>query len=278
MKIKVIAIAVWLLFTISLALWWLVFGLGQLELLKNLEGSEKLISQQRMLLWEGISLVISILLGGGSLAYLAFKERRERKRIEEFFSVFSHELKTPLANIQLQAESLGAEKLIESTQRLLIHLDNAMFVAKLPEKFFFEEIDLNSFITGLANRWGSLKIVVHGRSIAEVDKRILEAVFQNLLSNSVIHGGASIVDVEILETDNNVKIAIKDNGVGFKGDYRNLGRKFYRFDQKSGSGLGLFIVKQLLKKLNGQISFRESKQGFIAEIILPKNINRIDFK
>lgn len=272
MKLKVIAITIWLLFTISLSLWWLYFGLGQLELLQSVEGTEKVITQQRMLIWEGISLVVSIILGGVALGYLAYSERKERKRIEEFFSVFSHELKTPLTNIQLQAESLGANKLIESTQRLLIHLDNAMFVAKLPDELFHEEVDLKLFIKSLASRWSSFEIEIIGEAVMEIDKRIFEAVCQNLFSNAVIHGGASKIVVNLQDSNNTVRIIFTDNGIGFNGDYNRLGTKFYRLNKTSGSGLGLYIVKELLNKLHGKLRFKESSQGFIVDIALPKSI------
>ncbi len=272
MKLKVIAITIWLLFTISLSLWWLYFGLGQLELLQSVEGTEKVITQQRMLIWEGISLVVSILLGGLALGYLAYSERKERRRIEEFFSLFSHELKTPLTNIQLQAESLGADKLIESSQQLLIHLDNAMFVAKLPDKLFYEEIDLSSYLKSLAGRWSSFKIEVVGDAILEIDRRIFEAIFQNLFSNSVIHGKASRVNIKILDLEKFTIINFKDNGIGFKGDYSKLGRKFYRSNTSSGSGLGLYIVKALLNKMKGKISFKNSNEGFFAELTIYKSI------
>lgn len=269
---RIIGIVFWVLFTVSLSVWWLYFGLTQLELLEGIEGTEKVITQQRMLIWEGISLVVSILIGGGALAYLAYSERKERKRIEEFFSVFSHELKTPLTNIQLQAESLGANKLIESTQRLLVHLDNAMFVAKLPDKLFHEEVELNSFIRSLARRWSSLDIDCVGDAVIEIDKRIFEAIFQNLFSNSVIHGSASRVEIKIDDCKDDVTISFSDNGIGFKGDFSKLGRKFYRSSKTSGSGLGLYIVKELLNKMGGKISFKEQKQGFIAQITIPKSI------
>lgn len=268
MRLKVIAIGAWLLFTISLSLWWLYFGLSQLELLKAIEGYERVVSQQRMLIWEGASLVLSIFIGGAALCHLAYREFRERKRIEEFFSVFSHELKTPLSNIQLQAESLGAQKLIESTQRLLVHLDNAMFVARLPNDLFFEEIDLRRLIESYSFRWPSIEVRVIGDEVIESDRRLIEALLSNLFSNAARHGEATSIFIELKRDAGRAVLEFKDNGKGFDGDRSSLGQKFKRYSNSGGSGLGLYIVKEVTKKLNGTVTFPEVEGGFLIRIVL----------
>lgn len=268
MRLKIIAISFWLLFTLSLSLWWLYFGLSQLELLEEIEGAEKVISQQRMLIWEGVSLVLSILVGGIALGLLAFKQWKERKRIEDFFSVFSHELKTPLTNIQLQAESLGASKLIESSAKLLVQLDNAMFVARLPEDLFLEDINLRSLIENTAFKWCSLEVKILGDAVVESDRRILEAIFNNIFSNAIKHGEASIISVEIEKSKDRTIITITDNGKGFLGERNFLGGKYYRFSKSGGTGLGLYLVKELLKRLQGKVTFPKSEKGFSVKIEL----------
>lgn len=268
MKLKVIAIGAWLLFTISLSLWWLYFGLSQLELLKAIEGHERVVSQQRMLIWEGASLVVSILIGGAALCYLALKEFRERKRIQEFFSVFSHELKTPLTSIQLQAEKLGAEKLIESTQRLLVHLDNAIFIARLPDDVFYEEVNLRPVIEEYSIRWPSLKVEVIGSEVIETDKRLLEAILSNIFSNAVRHGEATKLLVQIKGEGDKTFLEFRDNGKGFSGEKSSLGQKFKRYSNSGGTGLGLYIIRKVLQKLNGSLSFPDVEQGFAVRICL----------
>ena len=69
----------WLVFTISLATWWLIFGLRQASALRevNLTHSEELVEVHHMLFWEGGALIASLAAGGAGLLYGI---RRERKR------------------------------------------------------------------------------------------------------------------------------------------------------------------------------------------------------
>ncbi len=62
---------------------------------------------------------------------------------------------------------------------------------------------------------------------------------------------------------------VADNGCGFQGDSSQLGKLFVRHARSSGSGVGLYIARQLLKRMNGAISFRSANAGgFVAELQL----------
>lgn len=93
-----------------------------------------------MLLLEGSTLVISLV--GGALAFylLGLRLRRQSEAIQQFLLTFTHELKTPIASLRLQAEELGErlkdskekhllERLISDTSRLTLQLDNSLYIA-----------------------------------------------------------------------------------------------------------------------------------------------------
>jgi signal transduction histidine kinase len=103
------------------------------------------------------------------------------------------------------------------------------------------------------------------------DARALESVLTNLVQNSVTHGQATEVDVSAKRSaDGRLAVRISDNGQGFHGDPNQLGKLFVRHTRGSGSGVGLYIVRQLVKRMNGTVSFSDfSSSGFLAELNFP---------
>ena len=81
-RLSILLVALWVIFTVTLTAWWLIFGLRQLDLLNqsNLEAAGQLHRHYQMLLWEGGILIASLIGGGLALFYFA---RRGQKRHEE---------------------------------------------------------------------------------------------------------------------------------------------------------------------------------------------------
>jgi signal transduction histidine kinase len=70
--------------------------------------------------------------------------------------------------------------------------------------------------------------------------------------------------------DGRLSLRVSDNGHGFHGDLNRLGKLFVRHTRGSGSGVGLYIVRQLVKRMNGTINFTDaSPSGFLAEMDFP---------
>jgi signal transduction histidine kinase len=107
----------------------------------------------------------------------------------------------------------------------------------------------------------------------------IEMVFRNLLDNAIKYGGAEpAVQVESYANgDGLVMTRITDNGPGIPAKLRRkIFRRFVRLGSelersKTGTGLGLFIVRTLVKRLHGQIHVRErgGQSGTIFEVELP---------
>src|SRR5258708_30597069 len=106
-RIVIALVGLWVVFTVTLAGWWLVFGLRQLDLLNRLklERAADFHRHYQMLLWEGGILILSLIGGGLALLYYARREQRRHAQVEEFFAAFTRDAKTPLASPRLQAES-----------------------------------------------------------------------------------------------------------------------------------------------------------------------------
>jgi signal transduction histidine kinase len=284
-RIAIALVGLWVAFTVTLAGWWLVFGLRQLDLLNRLklEGAADFHRHYQMLLWEGGILIISLIGGGLALFYFARREQKRHAQVEEFFAAFTHDAKTALASLRLQAESLredfaGAEpnplldRLLSDTLRLQLQLENSLFLVNLTRgAFFLEPINVSDRVDTLRHHWPDLLITQTGDGVIMADARALESVLTNLVQNSVTHGQATEVDLRLKRRgDGRLNVRVSDNGQGFHGDLNQLGKLFVRHTRGSGSGVGLYIVRQLVKRMNGTISFTDaSSSGFMAEMDFP---------
>ena len=283
--IVIALVGLWVAFTVTLAGWWLVFGLRQLDLLNrlNLEGATDFHRHYQMLLWEGAILIISLIGGGLALFYYARREQKRHAQVEEFFAAFTHDAKTALASLRLQAESLREDfanaepsplldRLLSDTLRLQLQLENSLFLVNLTRgAFFLEPISLSDRVDTLRHHWPQLLITQSEDGVVMADARALESVLSNLVQNSVTHGRATEVDVNVKRAgDGRLIVWVTDNGNGFQGDFDQLGKLFVRHTRGSGSGVGLYIVRQLVKRMNGTIRFtRGSPGGFRAEMEFP---------
>src|SRR5580765_6238497 len=201
-RLAIFLVAVWVVFTVTLTAWWLIFGLRQLELINqsNLENAAQLNRHYQMLLWEGGILIASLIGGGLALYYYARREQKRHAQVEEFFAAFTHDAKTALASLRLQAESLREdfenseanpllERLLNDTLRLQLQLENSLFLVHLPRgKFFLQPIRLSERIEALRLHWPSVTITLNGDGVVMADARALESVLTNLVQNAVTHG------------------------------------------------------------------------------------------
>jgi len=288
-RIVIALVGLWVVFTVTLAGWWMVFGLRQLDLLNSLrlEGAADFHRHYRMLLWEGGILIVSLIGGGLALFYYARREQRRHAQVEEFFAAFTHDAKTALTSLRLQAESLREdfadagpnpllERLLSDTLRLQLQLENSLFLVNLTRgAFFLEPISLSDRIDTLRHHWPGLVITQSGDGVIMADARALESVLTNLVQNSVTHGQATAVDVSVTrQAGGGLSVRVSDNGQGFHGDLSRLGKLFVRHTRGSGSGVGLYIVRQLVKRMNGAINFSDSNpSGFMAQMDFPNPTN-----
>ena len=286
-RLAIFLVGLWVVFTVTLTAWWLIFGLRQLDMINqlNLENAAQLNRHYQMLLWEGGILISSLIGGGLALFYFARREQKRHAQVEEFFAAFTHDAKTALASLRLQAESLQEDfaetpnplldRLLRDTLRLQLQLENSLFLVNLTRgKFFLETISLGNCIDNLSRHWPDLTVRQIGDGSVTADARALESVLTNLIQNAVTHGRATEIEVKVDARENGrVAVTVGDNGHGFSGDFNQLGKLFVRHGQGSGSGVGLYIVRQLMKRMKGDIKFEtRTGSGFVARFELPEAV------
>jgi hypothetical protein len=278
-------VALWMAFTVSLATWWLIFGLRQTEQIRQLAHSEapRLERFQRMLIWEGAVLIGALFAGGIALLYHVRQERERHRQIEEFFATFTHDLKTSLASLRLQVESLqedlGArgtanpllERLVKDSVRLQLQLENSLFFANLRTgRLLREDVGLGGVVDSVKHHWPELDIVLSRDCRVSADPRALESVIGNILQNSVLHGEANQVRIEVEPASTSrLRIRFADNGRGAAGDLSRLGQLFHRPTATSGTGVGLYLANQLMTRMGGALRVANAfGPGFVVELEL----------
>jgi hypothetical protein len=133
------------------------------------------------------------------------------------------------------------------------------------EEFHFEK-ELDEIVGMLVNPGQAVKVSMDVRQGMEfkTDAVRVRTVLRNLVSNAFKYYNPSCsnpsVHIAVRVNPSYCAIQIKDNGIGIAPEYKTkVYEMFFRATEKSiGSGLGLYIVKSMMDKLNGQISFEST--------------------
>ncbi|WP_061222575.1 sensor histidine kinase [Leptospira weilii] len=287
---RILFAIVWLLVTVSLGVWWFLLGLKLTNtvagLSAKLNSSSESLSilerQSRMIKMEGTFFLLMLFLGGATLIWFSYRETRRNKLIHDFFSTVTHEMKTPLASLRLQAESLQEEtlslnenklihRLLMDSVRIESQMNRAMYLASLTrsEILYIEKVNVREIFLSIGEDFPELKIDLSRLENVSVfaDRKALESIFKNLAENSLKHGKARILEViSEKQKSDRILITVSDNGFGFDGKYKVLGIPFYRHGSTSGTGIGLYIIKKLMKKMKGDMRIVPQKNGFRVDL------------
>lgn len=275
----------WVLLTVTLAGWWMFLGLAQAKQIGALHAPEapRLEHIQRAIVWEGVTFIGLLIAGGAAIVVSIRREQARQDAVEAFFMAFTHDLKTALASLQLQAESLSEDlpeaahhpnmaRLLKDALRLGVQLENSLYFAQPEGHLLVEPVSIATFISRMAGDWPELSITVQGDATVLADARALESVCRNLLQNAVVHGGARhmMLRLERTSADRATMTAIDDGRGAPPSVVRTLGMPFKRPAATSGTGVGLFVSQQLARRMNGDLRFGGSSgPGFTAVLELP---------
>ncbi len=226
------------------------------------------------------------------------------KMRDEFLSIASHELKTPLTSLKLNVNMMrrAFDKGDYSIERIKNFADQTDKQSVRLERLINDMLDISRIKTGrLAitrerfNMYEATEEVIRRMapqfSAAGMNLPILEGtkeafgywdmlrieqVIMNLLTNTIRYGEKKDVHVLVTADKQNVKVQVKDFGIGIaKQHQENLFEIFQRFshlNESSGLGLGLFLSKQIVNSHNGNIYVEsEPGKGSTFTIELPIN-------
>lgn len=285
---KIFLAGLWLAFTLSLAVWWTIYGLRQIEVLKSVQQNVgvEIAKQHKMIMWEGSILILLLLAGGFSLLYYIYLSTQRHQQVREFFASFTHDLKTSLASLKLQAESLQEDfttdkeitssskqllaRLLKDSVRLELQLENSLFLSNVESnQLFLEKLSLGQVAGAFSHQWPEIKFQIDRDVEILADERATESILKNIVQNSIVHGGATSINIKVQDSSqkSTVSLVVEDNGRGFSGDMKKLGTLFVRHNTRSGTGVGLYLAKELMSKMGGEITFTTSEgKGFGARL------------
>ena len=221
----------------------------------------------------------------------------------EFVGNVSHELKTPIFNIQGYVQTLidggindeainlkYLKRANKSVDRMINIVEDLEVISRLETEQ--SELDIQKFniinlieevFEQLEMRANAMKITLEinnesSSNFAMGDRDKIQQVFTNLISNSIKYGKeGGKTRVRFFDMENNILIEVADDGIGIEEEsLERLFERFYRVDKNrsreiGGTGLGLAIVKHILEGHNQQINVRSTKGvGSTFSFILEK--------
>jgi signal transduction histidine kinase len=257
------------------------------------------------LLAVGTTFLVLLLVGVVVYLLLSIKSVRLTQRQSNFIDSVTHELKSPIASLKLYLQTLTRRKVsdeqaeefhramledLERLDSLINHLLDAARIEREPLEAPLEEVDLAQLIESIAHT-----ATQHYRLPDEaLELRLapatltgrpadLEMLFRNLIDNAIKYSSPQPkVEVDLSAHDGRVTARISDNGPGIPinlrrkifGRFVRLGSELER--KQAGTGLGLFIVRELVRGMRGKITVRGRGpvRGTVFEVELPKRSER----
>jgi two-component system sensor histidine kinase SenX3 len=245
------------------------------------EDSEARINR---IVWEG-GFFFVVLVGGMAVLTRTLRHDAElRRRQQNFLAAVSHEFKSPLASIQLAAETLVLRsrdedgkrlgtRILEDGERLLRMIDNLLDTTRLEEgrqRLTPQPTNLHAAsqaaVAAIAERARSsgvtVTVAVPEKLTLNVDPVVVETGLRNLLDNalkSCIAAKAGAIEVRGTSDASGITLGVSDDGLGFPPeDAEMIFEKFHRLGDElrrttTGSGLGLYIVKRLVELSGGTV-------------------------
>ncbi|RME92197.1 MAG: sensor histidine kinase [Bacteroidetes bacterium] len=258
--------------------------------------------RQKYMIWGETTVLILSLMAGIYIIYRGYQREVEASRQQSNFLLsITHELKSPIAGIRLilqtiqrrrqQLEPAQLTRLseigIKEVDRLNRLVEDLLLSARLETAYQFrhEPLDLHSLAQSVVDRMQlqhpEAEIALEAASelpIIKGDAQALTSVFVNLIENAIkyTHGPAKVKVKLAPGPKNCLVVKIADQGIGIsKENHQRIFQKFFRVGseetrQTKGTGLGLFIVKEIVAKHGGQIKVMPNHpQGTVFQLTFP---------
>jgi signal transduction histidine kinase len=242
----------------------------------------------------------------GVILYLiwSIQQINLNRRQSNFIDAVTHELKSPIASLKLFLQTLEKRKLddtkrqefyasmLDDVERLDQLITQLLNVARLQQKSNAPEpetwVDIESVLQSCTSKLAEQHHVPEeSLSIASAECDVwarqvdIEILVRNLVDNALKYGGSPPlvhICVEFDSLTNSAKISVTDNGPGIPKHLRKkIFRRFYRAGDelertKPGTGLGLFLVRSVVRRLKGSIRVADQPKegGTRFDLVLPK--------
>jgi two-component system phosphate regulon sensor histidine kinase PhoR len=227
------------------------------------------------------------------------KERKLHEQKKNFLLSVTHELKSPLASIKLYLQTINKrdldkkqimsfiDKCLLDIERLDDLVENMLLASKIENSSYTfpkEKFSLSALVDSVVNRLQINKCDFTQQLInAEIEPKIeitgdkfaLSSVVTNLVENAIKYSQpCEEVGVKLFRKGDNIYLQVADRGIGIADDEKGrIFERFYRVGSEDtrntkGTGLGLYIVKQVLDKHEASIQVRDNRPaGSVFEVV-----------
>ena len=278
---------------VVMVVFWVYWFIGRSKEFRQLALRYKpeLVTQgmEWLVLVEGLLMLVAILAG----VYIIFLYWRRQAKLylqqRTYISQLTHELKSPLASIQLHLETvkmrdLPKEKLdgfidtmLSDTERLNVLTSNLLMATRIEFRQLGEKakrIDFSEFVSEYLERKRSdlpegsrITTEIEPGISAIIDAEGMEMALRNLLENALLYSPVSPeIRVSLRRSGRQCLLEFQDNGKGLrKNEREKIFEMFYRVrtpgENIRGTGLGLYIVKSVVNAHGGKISVESAGPG-----------------
>lgn len=281
---------VMIVLVVALTVGWVLLGLG-----------ERGGAFYWTLLAVGTTFLLLVLAGVITYLALSVKAINLNRRQANFMDSVTHELKSPIASLKLYLQTLNRRTLtheeqanffrfmledVERLDHLINHILDAARLERKPTAGEEEDIELAGFLrqcaeeVRLRHRAAEDSIAVDVKPSMVRTRRVdIDMIFRNVIDNAFKYGGSEpkIEVTSRLTDDGMIVTEIKDNGPGIPFRFRRkIFRRFVRLGselerEKPGTGLGLYIVYTLVRRMRGKVRVLDQPSGIgtVFEISLP---------
>jgi len=261
--------------------------------------NQKYARQEKMIMGEGLVLIILMIIGLQRVYKLHKKEELLKQQQQNFLLSITHELKSPLASVQLVLETMQKRDLnkeqqlklithaLSENERLKNHINAMLLSAKVEGGYTYspQPLSLVQMVEEVISQQelkykGEIEFITEEDDcVVLADSLTMQTVVSNLVENAVKYAAdTDKIVVKVLPTgDKKVQFEVQDWGAGVnKSEKNRIFDKFYRVGnehtrQKQGTGLGLYIVKKVVEAHKGSITITDNQPtGAIFKVLLDK--------
>jgi len=263
----------------------------------------KYTRQKWMIFGESIVFIVSLVIGIYLINRGYNEEMKAAQQRRNFLLSITHELKSPLASIKLVLETLRkrvlekpqVEKIttgaLQETERLNTLVNDLLLAARIesayqshPETLDFVEL-LEGIVEKMKQKYPSHQFSFQSdftEKILFVDRDGFTSVAQNLIENSIKYSvDQAIINLSLKQEEDTIIMEFADQGIGIPDkEKKRVFDRFYRVGNEDtrktkGTGLGLYIVKQIVMAHEGKIVIMDnSPKGSIFKISLPAKLTK----
>jgi len=236
-------------------------------------------------------------------AWQYYKERLQRRYYDEkinFFVNTAHNIRTPLSLVLAPLVDLSKDSHLSEKSRVFLDMaqrNGNKLLKMVTELLDFQKVEqsaelvrlqdvelpmflrlqMEKFIVAAQEKHIHLSLEACPQHVVHTDVKMMDLILENLLSNAIKYtpeGGKVTLSASI--EGKTAQILVSDTGIGIpKAEIKNIFKSFFRASnavnsQEMGSGLGLMLTRQLVKKLGGKLTFvSEEGKGTTFHVVLP---------